>query len=310
MPILDQRTDRSGSYLVKLAAQLVDQKLAGELVDSFFHMDRPVTGEAFPVSSAEDVRFSRLYFEGQREKIAADEAEKIDNKLSVYEALYGVSSNYEFKPKMAKVAAQTVSLLPSVKVASVAELNQAGTDFSNGLNDLSFEDRVTFSQNFTKCAWCNEVSIPEDVCLYAGYNVEQNEHLEEYLRLRKVACDRAGKDGSSYEKLADLLSGKTLEDDDLMKLACAVYEADKKNGLTQRKYDKKLPDAWHSVFQCKQAEEQEAEDGEHPEDLSKADIIARFGDGAIDAVQNDEGEIDKKRLAQVMRLFQTNVEKA
>lgn len=310
MPIFDQRTDRSGSYLVKLAAQLVDQKLAGELVDSFFTMDRHASGEAFPVSSADDVRFSRLYFEGQREKLAADDAERIDRKLSVYEALYGVDCHYEFKPKMAKVAAQTVALLPTVKVASLDELNQAGRDFSEKHRDLSFEDRVTFSQNFVKCAWCNEASIPDDVRLYAGHDVEQNAHLEEYLRLRKTACDRAGKDGTAYEKLASLISGMAMDQEDLMKLACAVYEADRKHGLTLRKYDKKLPDAWHSVFQCKQAEEEADTAADEPQELTKADVIARYGEDAIDAVQNEEGEIDQKRLARVMRLFNTTSEKA
>ncbi|MGN1038320.1 MAG: hypothetical protein ACI4P0_02875, partial [Mailhella sp.] len=138
MTILDQRTDRSGAFLIKTASRLSDGELAKSLVDTFFSMERKPGGERFPVSSADDVRLSRLYFEGQREKIAAEEAEAIERRLSVHEALYGLENNIAFKAPMEKKAgAKIFSLLPSVNIASKDELMQAGEDFSANFRSLS-----------------------------------------------------------------------------------------------------------------------------------------------------------------------------
>lgn len=307
MPIIDQRTDRSGAYIVKLAAQLTNEKLAGDLVDLFFSPERQVskTASEFPVGCADDVRLSRLYFEGQREKLAEDAAAALDRKISVHEVLYGLTNEIEFKQTTEKVAAESAELLPMVKVANSEELLQAGSDFSRDFHDLSFEDRVTFSLNFVKCAELNGVDIPEDVRVYACHNVERNAHLADYLHLRKVACDRIGHDGSAYEKLAMALSDAELSAEELQKIACAVYEADVEHGFTARYWDRKMPDAWHSVCACAPCAEKTAEEDmvDKDEVLDKADIVARFGDEALDAVESEDGSVDQKKLRDLMAMF-------
>lgn len=38
-------------------------------------------------------------------------------------------------------------------------------------------------------------------------------------------------------------------------------------------------------------------------ELTEADIVARYGDDALDAVKNEEGDIDRDRLQKIMGLF-------
>ena len=303
MPIIDQRTDRSGAFIVKLASRLTNQKLAGSLVDLFFSPERQTvkTASEFPVGCADDVRLSRLYFEGQREKLAAAEAEAFDKKISVHEVLYGLTNEVEFKPATVKVAAETAELLPMVKVANSEELLQAGSDFSRDFQNLSFENRVTFSLNFVKCAELNDVDIPEDVKIYACRDVVPNKHLSEYLHLRKVACDRMGQDGSAYVQLAEALTGAELSTEELQKIACAVFEADVEHGFTDRRWDRRIPDAWHSVCACEKKAEELPERVE--ETMDKADIVARFGDGALDAVEMEDGTVDQQKLRNLIAMF-------
>ena len=100
-PIVDQRTDRSGAAFVKIAKRLDDQDLAEAAMNTLFSMERPEPLDktaSFPTDTPEDTILSRIYFEGQREKIAADLAGKLE--AGVFEPLEAPESADAFKMNM------------------------------------------------------------------------------------------------------------------------------------------------------------------------------------------------------------------
>ena len=117
----------------------------------------------------------------------------------------------------------------------------------------------------------------------------------------------AGKDGSAYMKLAEMLEQadpESFTDENLSKLAETVFALDEQNGLSDISYDKRLPDAWHATLAVKVAEDGESELSDEPKPvLDRSDIISRFGEAALDEVENPDGSINQQRLQQIMNLF-------
>ena len=320
-PVVDQRTDRSGAAFVKIAKRLDDQDLAEAAMNTLFSMERPEPLDktaSFPTDTPEDTILSRIYFEGQREKIAADLAGRIDERLRTFEILHGVSVNAAMRPLEKKAAAIPMihELLPQCKVACESELVQAGKDFSSGYRQLSGRDRVAFAQNFLKVASEMGADIPDEVRLYTGVHVVPREDMAEQILLRKVAMDRMGEDSSGYAVLASELRScdmTAFSRDDLMKLAGAVCLADEACGLERGRFSRSIPDAWHSVMRLKTAGElaseakMAADDGRKAGDVARAmdksDIIGRFGPGVLEEVEDGDGRIDTERLAELLELF-------
>lgn len=319
-PVVDQRTDRSGAAFVKIAKRLDDQDLAEAAMNTLFSMERPEPLDktaSFPTDTPEDTILSRIYFEGQREKIAADLAGRIDERLRTFEILHGVSVNAAMRPLEKKAAVPVIhELLPQCKVACESELVQAGKDFSTGYRQLSGRDRVAFAQNFLKVASEMGADVPDEVRLYTGVHVVPREDMAEQILLRKVAMDRMGEDSSGYAVLASELRScdvTAFSRDDLMKLAGAVCLADEACGLERGRFSRSIPDAWHSVMRLKTAGElaseakMAADDGRKAGDVARAmdksDIIGRFGPGALEEVEDGDGRIDTERLAELLELF-------
>lgn len=308
--IADQNTDRSGAALVKIACRLNDQEVAEAALGTLFSMDREFSKTAeFPVDSPENVFLSRIYLEGQKDIIPQEKYAELDNRIGIYEALYGLDYDTSFA-EMEKVAdEERFDLLPGISVGSAEEVVQYGNDFSNNYNNLSYSDRLDFSENFCKVAELVDADIPEDVAIYAGYDIDIRPDVAEQMHFRKLACERAGKDGSLYEQLGSMLEGLdrgSASPEEMYKLACLVHAEDARNGFTDVSYDKRLPDAWHAVL-CKHAEEDGSgseESNDKPKDeMTKSDIVARFGDQALDEVENPDGTVNQKRLHQIMMLF-------
>ena len=311
----DQYTDRSGAVLVKIASRLKNTNLAKLAINTLFQMpraDKMQKTASFSTQSAADTFLSRLYFEGQREKIASDQAKEIDANLSKYEALYGIPTRVVFT-KMTKQASEStkeaIELLPMCKIASADELIQSGKDFSEQYEKLASRDRRTFALNFMKAASerFKDVEIPEQVRLYAEDGVEGRSDIADSILLRKVAMERQGKDTVGYDTLYNDLKGidtAALPVSDLHKLAEYLDKADNLVGLRETKHGKTIPDAWHTVFQIKQAEAAEMTTKPDVDSLTKADIIARYGEGILDEVENDDGSIDKERLKEIIEVVE------
>ncbi len=304
--IVDQYSDKSGKELVKIASQLKDEKLAKLAIDTLFSMERPYQEEAsFPSTTPRDVFLSRIYFEGQREKIASKLADAIDKRLGVNEELHNLPNRVAFKPQIEKTASSvSVALLPLCKIASKSELFQAGQDFCRDFEKLSSKDRRIFSRNFVKTAKAFGMDIPDDVRIYACEGVEGHADLLDNILLRKVAMDGRGVKNSGfaqlYESLKDIDAQK-LGTADLYKLAQAIDDADEFYEIRENLRGKTIPDAWHSVFQVKHAE-QEAPRVDI-EGMSKAEIISRFGEGVLEEVEDGEGEIDREKLKNLIMIF-------
>lgn len=319
--VSDQRTDRSGAVLIKIAKRMTDQDLAESAMNLLFSMDREISlhkTASFPTDTPEDTLLSRIYFEGQREKFAADKAAEIDSRLRTFEILHGVHVDASMRPLEKKASGESVcfELLPQCKIACVNDLVQAGRDFSSGYRGLTGLERVTFAENFVKAADALGADVPEEIKLYAGVHVAPREDMAEQILLRKVAMDRMGEDSSGYAVLAVQLRQcdvNSFSREDLMKLASAVSFADDASDLECGKLGKTIPDAWHSVLRVKTAEELRTEAKcaadkartaeETASAMDKADIIGRFGPGVLDEVEDADGKIDTARLAALIELF-------
>ena len=301
--LADQYTDRSGAVMVKIASRMADTSLAELALNTLFSMkDRPLHKEAsFSTGSATDTFLSRVYFEGQREKLAAEEAKAIDDRLQLYESLYALNTKVAFKKPLQKTAsAAPIELLPMCKIASEGELFQAGNDFSREYSQLSTQDRQIFAKNFIKAASELGVKeIPDAVRIYAEDGVEARPDMAEYVLLRKVAMERLGRE-NDYEALYATLKDEASKD--LHKLAAKLDAIDEACGLRDTRSGATLPDAWHSVFRVKTAEITDAMSD--AVSMDKADIVARYGSGILEEVEKDEdGSIDRDKLARIVAML-------
>ena len=289
----DQYTDRSGAFLTKIASCLTSPELAELALDTHkkLHRDGQTKIASFKTDSIQDVFLSRIYFEAQKNEMPLEKAAEIDDRLTLFETLYEFPNAVSFK-KMEKVAQlPEYELLPMCKIATFDELIQSGEDFSKDYKNLATDDRVTFAQNFAKIAFEVGVGLPEDVCIYTGINVEKNPELEDYVFLRKVAMERQGASGEAFECF-DGFDFNKASNAELYKLAQVLDVIDNAYDLVD-----KLPDGWHSVFQVKQA----TLDVDEKKNLTKAEVISRYGTGILEEVENPDGSLDQKRLHDIIK---------
>ena len=317
MRLLDQRTDVSRAFLVKTASRLHDKDLASELLKMAEDCGSDTScyacedGMLFPVDTREQTMLSRVYFNGQRGMFTKEAAEEIDRTLSVYEQLYGIDNDFSLRQMgMRKTASEEHELLPGYKVRGNDGLKRAGREFMEKQAKMSISDRVEFSTNFTKVAADSDVDIPEAIQQYGGGYGCDYERLQSALRLRKIAAKRAGKDGAPFDKFASEIKSdfiKTAAYEDLASIAGSIQKLDEAFGFDSPWYDSRMPNAWQAVFNVKTAEEmfagKDEEKAKNPEAMTKADVVARFGEDALDAIEDENGEIDYARLKEVMQLF-------
>lgn len=315
MKLLDQRTDVSRAFLVKTASRLHDKDLASKLLKIAEECGNDTScyacedGMLFPVDSREQTMLSRVYFNGQRGMFTKEAAEEIDRTLSVYEKLYNIDNDFSLAGLRKTASEENHELLPGYNVRGKGGIQRAGREFMEKQAKMSIQDRVEFSSNFMKCASDNGVDIPESIKQYGGGYGCDYERLQSALRLRKIAAKRAGKDGTPYEELAGKLTKVAVDNssqEELAGLAGFMQKMDQDYGFDSPWYDSRMPNAWQAVFN-KTAEEMVANKDEektkNPESMTKADVVARFGEDALDEIENENGEIDYAKLKEVIKLF-------
>lgn len=321
--IVDQNVDTSRAFIRKLASLLADKDF-GDTVWSIandFSEERSMSKQAssdkfaypearlFPVNTENDTILSKVYFEGQRTKIAEDVATKINARLNTYLDLYGVPDSFsmlaekvaekqDFKPR---------HLMPSAgmfKVATVEDINLAYEAFSTNLGAFSLSGRVEFCKEFAKLATTiRSQELPAVVQRYCGVMDSDLDNVKSLLHIRKTAAVRAGKNGQEYEKLAKSLDDvHTPSKEELEKLACVIHDIDESYGFTHPRYDRRMPDAYTLVFnkEASTVEEKEREEDD-AKSMTKAEIIARFGDSALDALETEDGSIDTDKLQALVK---------
>ncbi len=120
---------------------------------------------------------------------------------------------------------------------------------------------------------------------------------------------KTGKDGAPYEELAVKLTKVAVDNssqEDLAGLAGFMQKMDQSYGFDSPWYDSRMPNAWQAVFN-KTAEEafagKDEEKAKAPESMTKADVVARFGEDALDEIEDENGAIDYAKLKEVIKLF-------
>jgi hypothetical protein len=329
--IVDQQSDRSQAYLYKAldnysnADQIKSACLEGYTTDGMAKMASNEFAfpefRAFPVDSMESTILSKVYFDTQNESKAfhaklASYLPQVEAKLYTFLDLFNVpKSIFEKKAQVKKTASEFEEryLLPSkkmCKVASVQDLADASDLFSEHLDKLDIPTRIEFSQNYVKIA--SEVKHRNFSAEIAKYAAELDTNLactQRYLELRAAAAQRAHLDrrGDEYLKLASQLKEVNLADaskDDMKKLAHIIYALDKSYGIEN---SKKMPDAYSVVFN-KEANDPattvNATDDLTAKTMSKADVIGKYGIKALSSVENPDGTLDTKRLAEMNKMKQ------
>lgn len=302
MAYIDQRTDRSGAVLVKIANRLSDRELAERVLNVFFDPERDRSSQGL-LKTAEDVLLSSVYFEGQREALAPKEAERVAEKLAAYRVLHGIDEDFTFRARLRKTASAKplIKIAGDVAVNGKESLDRAMRSFTDAYRGMTGGERSAYAKGFMKAAAELSAEPTELVRLHAEDGVAARHDIADRLRMHKSAGILCGRgDGADWDFLIDSVQKSELDDAGLSKLASAVDALDAAYGLRETRYGKGLPTGHETVFMLKQAEE----DGDKGDALpDKAAVTALYGEDALDAVEDENGAIDKTRLKEVMRLF-------
>lgn len=326
MEVRDQRSDPSRRVLVGIVRRLRDPQLARTALD--VGMAERENGEKtasnvktafawpeaglFPLDTPGDVLLSRVYFAGQRDKIATEIADAIEERIGAREILVGVAPDAALKGREKNASCPVYELMPGVR-ATAEELEKAGANFEAAHGRMTYEDRLAFAQGFARAADTEKLAgLPGAVLVYAGRGLPADgAKVREHLTLRKAAARRRGRDGEPYARLAEGLRGISLEDaapGDLRKLAALIRRMDEEQGLAAGKAARRLPDASRLVFTERTERERGKKDQgtlacPHLAELTREDLAARFGEGVLEEATNLDGTLNPRRVADLMELF-------
>lgn len=270
----------------------------------------------FPVDSLNNTILSKAYFEHFRNDMPTKVAEEADIKISKYLALHSIPEHI-FESKITKVAEEApdpIELLPSLglcKIANITDLNAAATLFEQDRLNLTVAQRVEFARNFVKAASALKVeSYPNLIAKYASkLNTDLN-RVKVSLDNRAAMTVRSGGDPEKYMKLAAFFDSPEFvetDEESLSKLAEVIHNLDLEVGFDHPKYDRHIASAYDTVFteplMDKTAEEMDVDtELENYKQMSKADIVGKFGAGVMDEVESDEGDINYKKLKEISTL--------
>ena len=313
--VVDHRSDKNQKVLYQATEKLCDKefsetvrKMAGIVQTSEKTASKRIFADTysdmFPVDSMEDTVLSKIYFDHQREKLAEHLEASISSRLDTYLNLYNIPENL-FSYSKAKVAADTqvepCYLLPSMKlckVATASDLEKAATLFEREYKKLNVNQRVEFATNFIKTASEYEIDkYPYSIAKYAGLLDTDFASLQAMLEYRAAAASLKNMDGDRYIKLAfDLRNvDPQASAEERVKLAETIQKMDEANGFTDPKYDHRMPCAYSIVFN-KEAMVVSDEQDTPP---TKAELVATYGEGILDAVEDADGNIDMKKLINI-----------
>lgn len=318
--IVDQQSDKSLEFLLKHITKVASEdlrdyletieldydeytKLASDSSTAFGWPDARV----FPLHNAGDTVLSKFYFDMQKEQMPAKIAQEIGDKIESFLELYEIpESLFEYKKGMTKKAATPKFLLPTEKLFkynSKEDLVKCAEVFVSEHDKLLLNQRVKFSENFIKAA--SEYGVdnyPDIIAIYSATLDSDFSKSAEYIELRAYAA----KDSNvkkQYKEIAELVKNAEADNkEELRKLAELLHALDTEAGMEEVIYKNKLPDAYKTVFN-KQAEDiLENEDAESFENMSKADIVGKFGEGILEEVENEDGTIDYDKLKELAKL--------
>lgn len=323
--IIDQQSDRSHAFLYKAAASMKSPEIFTDLIS---RVDTAALSKEassrfadeynrrFPLDSQDNTVLSALYFNHQKDLYPSGLREKVASRLDTYLNLHNIPDSL-FEPaeveKTAEEGPDPVYLLPShrmCKVASAEDMQAAANLFEREHRNLELYDRVEFSRNFLKTAGDFGVAeFPPAVAKYASVLDSDLNNTRHLLEARAAAATRAGVDGGGYTKLASAVGGidGTPTAEELEKMAWVIHRMDEEAGFDQPEYDRRQPDAFGVVFN-KTADTAEMKtsdpaDSRETGTWARADVIGRFGEGALEAVEDEDGNLDQDRIQELVRMY-------
>ncbi|MFW6134799.1 MAG: hypothetical protein ACOC5R_04420 [Elusimicrobiota bacterium] len=315
MEIVDINSDRNLHTLLNATNKLASSEAINDIYDLAIEKQNNLEKTAssvfaledkqlFPLDTPEDTVLSKVYFDHQFDKFAEKDREKANEKLEAFLNLHNIPEDIfdTVQEKTASDKEESHYLLPSLEKCAVRnkdDLEKAADVFIKEAHKLDLLHRVEFAQEFCKMAskW-GHVPYPDSIAKYASTLDTDMTNLSYMLEIRSAAASREGKDGSIYTKLANSLMDVEENPDkkELTKLAKLIHKIDSYYGFDAPEYDRKFPDAFGVVFN-KQAEE------DKEEAIDKSKIVAQYGVEALDAIEDEEGNIDQEKLKQLEQKY-------
>lgn len=299
MKYIDQTSDRSGATIVKLASRMEDQALAQHVLDVFFDPNRDKEYEG-QMKTAEDTLLSSVYFEGQKNDLPFEEANRMQTKIAAMKTLFEIRENFSMRPEKIKKTASEFVESPRQTMKKIAEIlvDRHGNGETYGTCSKAAE-------LYTKLAEEVGENVPDTIKLYSLNGLEKNAHIIDNIRLHKYACLRNGLNHKQYTDF--MKQANKIADNDvvsLRKLALAIDNMDSDCNIRNTVSGKHVPNGLETVFQVKQAHIKTAEEQNNDlKNIDKATIVARFGENSLNEIENPDGSINQDRLKAVSRLF-------
>jgi len=320
---IDQQSDTGKKALYKLMGAINDPGLKTTLKTTNFDPKSISEVDAkafalpskrqFPVNTPENTVLSKVYYDAQRPTMATADAESIGKVLDVHLGLHSIPEDtFQYKTAAEGTPEKTIEsvcLLPEhnfCKVASVTDLSQASILFDAGHSNLQLSDRVEFASNFIKAAEALDAKVDSaEILKYAGMLDYDPVHTQCALELRSGMASRKGGDSSAFYKLAAALENLTEVPtvEELRKLADTIVDMDQAAGITETDYHGGIESPYGVVFSKQSNEASEVTEGESnsAQQLTKADIIGKYGDDVLEQVELADGSIDYAALDNVIK---------
>jgi len=317
--IVDQQSDTSRKFLYEAVGRFTDTDFAGQVkkIAQTQTDFKKVASERYawpdarryPVDSMENTVMSKVYFDAQRDQMLDKTADEIGSRIRTFLNLYDIPEEGFVwdQVKTAEVTFEPRYLVPGLKLCKVAgagSLKASAELFEADYRNLKIAQRVEFAQNYVAAA--RELKLhdfPEPIAKYASMMDSDMDYTRRMLELRASAARRRGNDGGAYEKLASKLEDITEPPNaaELTKLAECIHQLDVHNGFDSRKYRNKLPSPYEVVFN-KAASYIDEDLGAGPDidTMTKADVVAQFGEEALDAVEDEDGDLNREKLKNLM----------
>lgn len=311
--VSDQYTDRSFRVLHRKLQEFPSE--TKELIKSasidYEEVDSlPSTAFAWPemrkfaMHTKEHAVLSKIY--SNNENVPNYVSQNLDRALSLYQVNL---------PNTVKVAAEKVEnigdyLVPHLRFGKITDsesVKEASRFFVNNSKKMDMETRVNAAVTLVKKAAEHKTKIPSSIYKHAGLTVTNCSVLVDWIEARKYASTN-DMTKVAYEKLGNLV--KTKQElfkgrRELMKLADALYDLDKKSDLV-KKYDQTLPDPILTVFNTsKLAEETVTLAGK---DIPLSKLISlpaesygdALGEDIIPEIVDSNGNVDEVSLKSVL----------
>ena len=334
MDLQDQGSDKSEKAIYQFINTLEDTETSTFLQNISGDADRNLFKIAssdfaipelrkFPMDSATNSALSLAYLQSQESLLTDDMFEKtatiLTDRISLQDSSLLEDLSFATKPIMKKQASNYGYLLPNkhfFKIASSTDISEATILFQKESASLNLADKIEYCSNLIKTSEELGALVTDDtINAYAGCADCDIAEVKVGLSLREGLSIRKGTDGSSFSKLGSSLN--SLEEEpshsELLDLVTVISSMDKTAGFSERDY-KKIPDPMLTVFN-KSAENTEPKSQENQkltdkdkenEDLkqmTKAEIIGRFGENILPEIEEPDGKINIDMLKHVKKIF-------